>query len=126
LYSTLNGDAFLTGLAPVFNDVPESQSFPHVLIGNATEKPWHTLGGASSGLGWNATVTIHIYSQYQGDVEALTILERVVALLNFQTIAVTGFNTVIAQLDNTRVLVEDVDKVETRHVPAVFRFLVHQ
>jgi len=126
VYSTLNGDSTLTALAPVFNDVPEGEPFPHVEIGSATEKPWHTMGGASQGLGFNATITIHIWSRYQGDVEALTILDRVMALLNFATLSVAGFNSVLAEHDNTKVLVQDVDKVETRHIAAMFRFRVHQ
>jgi hypothetical protein len=125
IFSTLNGDATLTALCTVHNDVPESQEYPHIEIGSATEKPWHTLGGASVGIGWNATVTIHIWSRYQGDVEALTILDRVVALLNFTTLTVSGYPTVITEYDQARVLVQDVDKVETRHVAAIFRFRVH-
>jgi hypothetical protein len=126
IYALLSADATLLSLATVHNDVPEGQAFPHVEIGSATERPWHAFGGPTLGLGWNTTVTIHIWSRYQGDVEALTILDRVTALLNFATLSVSGFSSVLAELDNTRVLVQDVDKVETRHVAAMFRFRVQQ
>jgi hypothetical protein len=125
IYGVLNGDVTLVALVTgVFNDVPAGQVYPYVQIGSATQRPWHTFGGSSVGIGWNATVTVHIWSRYQGDVEALAILNRVVALLNFQAVAVTGYTTVICELDQARVLVEAVDKIETRHIPAVFRVRV--
>lgn len=126
VYSVLSTDGVLTGLAGVYNDVPEGAAYPHVQIGSGTEHPWHTMGGPTAGLGWNDTVTVHIWSRYQGDVEALTILSRVVALLNFVALSVTGYGTVMSSYDHARVLVESVDKVETRHVPAIFRIRVHE
>jgi len=135
LYSTLHGDAImatltapslLDGTAGVFNDVPDEQEYPHVQIGTATAHPWHTMGGASVGRGWNDTVTVHIWSRYQGDIEALTILDRVVALLDHASLTVSGYGTAISYLDEVRVLVEAVKKVETYHIPAVFRIQVHQ
>jgi hypothetical protein len=125
IFGVLHGDATLLALAPVYNDVPDGTAYPYVEIGTATERPWHTLGGATSGIGWNATVTVHIWSRYQGDLEALNILTRVTALLNFATLAVTGFTTALCEADQVKVLVEQVEKVETRHVAAIFRIRVH-
>jgi len=135
LYGKLHGDATLGALlAPsrrdggfgVFNDVPDEQPYPYVQIGSGRELPWHTMGTATDGIGWNDSVTVHIWSRYQGDVEALAILTRVVGLLNFASIPVTGFATQFISLEEARVLVEQVEKVETRHVSAVFRMQVHQ
>ena len=125
IYALLSGDIALMALTTVFNDVPQGAAYPHVQIASGTERAWHTMGGMTAGIGWNDTITLHIWSRYQGDLQALAILERLVALLNFTPIVVSGYPTVIAELDNARVLVEDVDKVETRHVPAIFRLRVH-
>lgn len=138
--SALSADSTLAGFlavsildgvsSAVFNDVPDQQTYPFVEIGSATMRPWHTMGGATSGLGWDDTVTTHVWSRYQGDLEALTIADRVIALLNFATISLAGFPTAIISVDDEHVpmhvLVESVDKVETRHVPIVFRVQVHQ
>lgn len=138
--SALSADSTLTGLlatsildgtsSGVFNDVPDEQTYPFVQIGSATMRPWHTMGGPTTGIGWDDTVTVHVWSRYQGDLQALTIADRVIALLNFATISVTGFPTAIISVDDEhipmRVLVEAVDKVETRHVPVVFCVKVHQ
>jgi hypothetical protein len=135
VYSTLHGDSTLQGLlaesildgsSAVFDDVPENQEYPLILIGGVIGKPWHTFGGASVGKGWDDRLTIHIYSRYQGDKEALEILDRVVALLDYASLSVTGYNTAICRLDERRVLVEQVNKIETYHVHAVFRWMVHQ
>lgn len=134
-YSTLHGDSTLGGLlaesildgsAAVFGDVPPNQEYPHIHIDTSRMRPWHTMGGATTGLGWNDTVTVHIWSQYEGDLEALNILDRVVTLLNFASLSVTGYNTVLINLEDAPVLVEMINKVEHRHIPAVFRVRVHQ
>jgi hypothetical protein len=124
-YSTLNGDATLAAMVTgVFNDVPDGQVYPFVQLGTATQRPWHTFGGPTVGLGWNTTVTVHVWSRFQGDSEALAILNRVMTLLNYVALSVTGYTTVMCELDQARVLVEQVDKIETRHIPAVFRVRV--
>jgi len=126
IYSTLHGDSTLLALVTgIFNDVPEGQLYPYIQIGTATEKPWDTFGGASTGIGWDDTVTVHVWSRYQGDSEALAILNRVVTLLNHVSLTVTGYGTVIIFSDQTRVLIEQVDKIETRHIAAIFRVMVH-
>lgn len=128
IYGVLSADAALLALATggVHNDIPDGQAFPHVLISRTTETPWHTLGGASTGLGWKEIVRIHVYSRYQGDIEALQIHERIVTLLNFQTLTVSGFTSVICEYEQGRMLVEDIDKIETRHWVGEFCVQVRQ
>jgi hypothetical protein len=127
VYGVLASDSTLLSLVTgVFNDVPEAQPYPFVQVGSGSEKPYHTMGGASVGIGWNDTVTVHIWSRYQGDLEALQIFARVNALLNFAALVVEGHTLVACELDQARVLVEAVNKVETRHIPAVYRVRVSQ
>lgn len=128
MYSTLTADATLMALAAggVHNDVPDGQMFPHVLITKATETPWHTLGGATSGLGWKVIARTHVYSRYQGDAEALDIHNRIVALVNFQEIPVSGYTAALWEYEQGRMLIEAIDKIETRHLVGEFCVRVRQ
>lgn len=132
LATLLAADATLMALVTdVVNDVPapsgpDALQYPYVLISNASELPWHTMGTATTGIGWHVVVRLHIYSRYQGDKEALTILERLVTLLNFQSLTVAGYGTMICEYQAGRVLVEDREKIEVRHIPAEFKFWAHQ
>lgn len=130
LYGVLSTDATLLTLCPdVLNFEPPSDPPERfLLIGNAIERSWNTLGGLSAGWGWRCEVTVHIYSYNRGEIEALQILSRVTALLNFQPLTVTGYPTAIVEYGEpgTKVLVETKDKRERRHIPAIFTVLVHE
>lgn len=134
IYAVLSGDSVLAGLSltdetpvvRVYNDVPDGTGYPHVLISKATETPKHTFGGPSTGLGWKNIIRIHTYSRYQGGKEALQIHDRIVALLNFQPLTVTGFPQVWVEYEQMREMVEDVEKIETRHLVDEFCVEVHQ
>lgn len=128
VYTRLNGDATLLALCPVLNYEPEEPFPAFIVVGNAVEQQWHTLGGTSQGWGWITTITVHIYSYYKGDLEALRILNRVTTLLNFYAMTVTGYSTVICEYGDklTKVLVETKNKQERRHIPAVFTIMVHE
>jgi hypothetical protein len=134
IYARLSGDATLTamlalkvqtGTPAVLNHVGAGQEYPYVLISGAREKSDHTFGGPSTGLGWNVMVPVYSMSQKTSDLEALTIHNRVVALLNFYAMTITGFTHVTCQYapggDVTgQVIVKDVDKLKTHQVAAEF------
>lgn len=128
IYGVLTSDSSLMTLATggVHNDVPDGQRFPHVLISRATETAWHTFGGAATGLGWKNIIRIHVYSRYQGDREALDIHERIVSLLNFQPMAVSGWGSCSVEYEQMRMMVEDLEKIETRHLVGEYCVLVQQ
>ena len=84
------------------------------------------MGGVSAGTGWEDIIRIHVYSRYQGDIEAMQIDERITALLNFQTLTVTGYSSVLVEREEMRLMVEDIDKIETRHLVSEYRVWVHQ
>jgi len=128
IYAVLVADSTLAALATggIHNDVPDGQAYPHVLISRASVVPWHTCGGASSGIGWNTIIRLHIYSRYQGETEALQISEQIAALLNFQALTVTGYPTALVALESSRVMVEAIEKIETRHLVDEYRVRVHQ
>lgn len=129
IVTRLEADATLQGLADFIGGYePEIPPENFIVVGNATEMPWHTLGGTSQGLGWETTVTVHCYSYYKGDLPALRMLTRVSELLSFYQLSVTGYTTVICEYaeQRTRVLVETKGKVDRRHIPAVFTVRVHE
>lgn len=128
VYARLNGDATLTALAPIVNDEAETQAHPFVLVPGANAVPWNTLGG----YGWECEITPVVYSQYEGDLEVIQIGERITALLNFYALAVTGYTTVICELDPdmSPVPIKSIttthQKVERRELSLRFRVRVHE
>jgi hypothetical protein len=138
IYGVLSADATLAGLSlsidtstgavttvAVYNDVPDGATYPHVLISDSIERPWHRFGGATTGIGWYDTVRLHIYSRYQGDKEAYQIRNRLVAMLNFQPLTVSGFSGSMVEYKPGRLLREAVEKIETRHVVDELHVKVH-
>lgn len=132
IWSVLSADATLAALAPVTNDATEDQTYPYILIANANGTPSNTFGGITQGFGWVCRVTVHGYSRYEGDQEVLTFMQRVIALLNFAALTITGYSTVICELDPdespmpAKVLLEYPQKVERRHMPVIFKITVHE
>lgn len=127
VYGVLSGDSTLTALATVTGDRSDDTPYPFVLVGDGIEKPWHGFGGASVNKGYNDLIRTHIYSSYEGDDEALTILDRIVTLLDYQALTVTGFSSVLCEYEQSRVLREsDADRIEVRHVVGEFRVRVRQ
>jgi hypothetical protein len=132
IYSILSSDTTLTDMAPVTNDATEDQTYPYILIANANATPWNTLGGTTRGFGWRLRVTVHGYSRYEGDRDVLTFMQRVVELLNFTTLTIAGYSTVMCELDPdespmpAKVLLEYPQKVERRHMPLIFKISVHE
>jgi hypothetical protein len=128
-FGLLSVDATLLALCPdVHGYEPDPPPDRFIVVGNATEQAAHTLGGVSSGWGWMGTLTVHIYSYQQDELEALQILKRCTALLNRPDgITVAGYLTAILEYGDkiTKVLTEVKDKRERRHIPALFTFMVH-
>jgi hypothetical protein len=118
--------SILDGTSPaIFNDVPDGQAYPYIDIGDdSTERTWNTIGGATTGIGFDDRIVVHIWSRYQGNTEGSLILQEVMRLLNFYDLTVSGYTSVICNFDNVKCLTEQVDKIETRHFPAVFRVRV--
>jgi hypothetical protein len=125
VYALLSGDATLTALATVTGDIGPTRTYPFVLVGDGIEKPWHGMGGATSNKGYNDILRTHIYSSYQGDSQALSILARISTLLDYASLTVTGYGSVVCEYEQARVLREtDADRIEIRHIPAEWRIRV--
>jgi hypothetical protein len=131
VYSRLSGDATLTTTlgAAVVNDEAEDQAHPFVLVPGAGAQPWNTLGLS---YGWQCELTPVVFSRYEGDLEAIQIAERVIALLNDYVFTVTGYQTVICEVDPDqsplpiKVKTEYPQKLERRALAVRFAITVHE
>ena len=116
IYSTLSGDSNLTTTlgASVFDDVPESTSFPYVQIGedNVIEFDTKDVNGSET------TLTLHIWSEYKGSKETKQIMDRVHDLLHDSSLSVSGFNLINLRFEFGDIMRDPDGK--TRH--GVMRF----
>lgn len=119
LIADTNLMALITG---VFDDVPLDQLMPYIEIGEATEGNFHTFDK----FGREVTEVINIYSGYAGYKEGLSILGRVVALLDYEPITLTDFNLVYLRYEDGSTNLETMDEGRTRRVSARFRAIVQE
>lgn len=113
----------LSGMsAAVFDDVPEDEPYPYVIIGEvvASEDNSHDVFGT------DGLFMCHIWSQYNGFREAYEIRDEIMQRVNYTSIPMEGHelsNVFIKHVD-TRSL-RDPDK-NIRHVAVKFHFSVRQ
>lgn len=121
ILAKLKGDATLMGMVTgVFDDVPQGQSFPFIQVGTATETPRNTFGRK----GREATITLDIFSRYQGFKEALQIYSRVDELLDGEPLTLQSYQLVFLQNDGMNTILGP-DGI-TRHIPARYRAFVQE
>lgn len=102
-------------LAPVLDDVPDSQPYPYVSFGAILEDP----ADAHNQRGIDALVSLHVWSKAEGYREADAIFAELDALLDRQPLVVTGWTDVSIALDDSSA-VRDPDP-NIRHISARYR-----
>lgn len=123
IYDELTGDATLMGLVTgVFDDVPKDQEYPYVVIGTDTETNFNTFDKQ----GREVVATIMIYSQYAGFKEAKTILNRIVELLDYESITLSNFNLVYIRYDAGDTSYNTIDEGRTKQAAARFRIIAQE
>jgi len=123
VYSVLKHDATLTTRAPggVWDHVPQDPTWPYVRLGGFVEDPDDTFGRQ----GRRVTFVVPAWSQYAGVSEGYGIIDRVLALLRYTTLTLTGW-----EHHDTRHLTTEVDEpqlvdaVQVQHVWAEFEVFV--
>lgn len=126
VYAALTGDATLRTLAPggVWDHVPEDPTWPYVRIGELSEAPRDTSGVQRR----KVAITIHAWSQYRGRAEALAIIDRVVALLRYTALTLTGWVHESADTTHDATEADEPmlldDAVEVQHALADFTVYV--
>lgn len=99
----------------IFDEVPQGESFPYIVIGDDDLKPWDL----DCKLGFEALITIHAFSRYKGRKEAKEIGAKIYDLLHNASIVTDNFASAVCVLDMQTTMVEG-DGV-TRHLVARFR-----
>ena len=100
--------------ASVFDDVPESTSFPYVVLGEDNIQEF----GTKDVDGTDTTLTLHIWSEYKGSKETKEIMDRIHDLLHDSSLSVSGFNLINLRFEFSDIMRDPDGK--TRH--GVMRF----
>lgn len=125
LYAALTGDTQLVDLLAgdgVYDFVPERAPFPYIHLGEATETPRN----AHDNWGRETLVTLHIWSQYRGYAQALTIAVRVMQVLDHQPLTVAGHHHIATRYVQLLTLTDPEPPGDIRHVPISFRVTTEQ
>lgn len=118
IYALLQGDPGL-GLDigdRVYDEVPESAARPYVTIGDAVETPANDVAAFGS----RVVETLHVWSDYLGFAQALTVADHLIRLLDHQALEVPGRGLVYAHHEQT-ITLRDPDP-DVRHVAVRFAF----
>jgi len=122
-YAALTGDALLMNLVTgVFDNVPEGQAYPYVVLGEGTEIADNRHGG----FGRQTTQTLHVWSRYRGYSQGLAIAARMVAVLDHQPLTVTGLHHVSTRFEFQQTLTDPEPPGDIRHIPVRFRTVTEQ
>ena len=124
IYTLLIGDlALMAILEGVFDYPPDNMAYPFIQIGAVTSTEYRTL----SRPGEEVTVTIHIYSDYLGNKEALEILDEVNRLMGDVTnISISNYTLIASWFEFYEVLRDHLsaEGLILCHIPVRYRFKV--
>lgn len=109
-----------TGTRTVYDEVPDTATLPYIVIGNDTIVADNT----DSYVGFEATVTIHTWSDFNGYKEIKTMQDEIYNLLNRHELVITGYNTINCIQEYSEPFL-DPDGI-TRHGVQRFRVLFNQ
>jgi hypothetical protein len=112
VFAKLNAAPLLTGR--VYDQVPESASFPFVSLGSIIEFP----DDAHDAQGLTSMVTVHIWSKAPGNGEVFDLFAAVDAALDRVPLTVAGFKDV--QIKHTQHLTVDDPDPLVRHISAQY------
>lgn len=119
IVARLTGDEYLMGIVSgVYDDVPQDAESPYVVVGEASEAAMNTFNRK----GRESTLTIHIYSEYEGFKEGLRILERLTDLLDGEPLTLATQQLIHLIFDN----VQTIDGETFKHLPVTFRAVVQE
>ena len=124
IYGLLNVSAMTTlATGGVYQDVPQDTSFPYL----AFEVRENDTNGTFGQIFYSMGVDIHCYSQYEGNQQADTIINKAVQLLTYQTPSMSNFTALFLIHDGSSNLPDiDVNVVPTKHLLAEFTLTVSE
>ncbi|WP_432135874.1 DUF3168 domain-containing protein [Streptomyces sp. bgisy154] len=116
--AALQADAPLTALVSgVVDYVEEGLAYPYIELGDSLETP----ANAHDRHGSEVLQTLHIWSQYRGHAQALTIAARVMQALDHTPLAITGHRWCWTRFVSLQTLADPEPPGDIRHVPMTFR-----
>lgn len=105
---------------PVYDDVPQSETFPYVVIGDDTATDF----SGDAYLGTNATLTVHVWSQQSGRTETKAIQQQIDDALNRHKLAVDGLTVITLDREYIETTLDPDGR--TRHGVQRFRLYGHE
>ncbi|MGW9242579.1 DUF3168 domain-containing protein [[Kitasatospora] papulosa] len=119
----LYGDGTLAGMVEsVYDYLPETASYPFVVLGEAVETPDNRHGG----FGRQTVITLHVWSQYEGYAEALRIGERITELLDHQALNVPNLDHISTRYEFAQTLTDPEPPGNIRHLVLRYRVVTEQ
>jgi hypothetical protein len=119
IITKLRSDETLSSLVSgIFDDVPQGQPFPFIVIGEMSETPFSTFGRS----GRTSSITVNILSQYKGFKEATGIYAQVNQLLDGQELTLGGYALISLRFTTSQFIKDG----ETRHIPAVYEVITQE
>ncbi|NIQ01590.1 MAG: DUF3168 domain-containing protein [Nitrospinaceae bacterium] len=121
VFQLLTGNSTLMGMVGnrIYDDVPQTDGYPYVVLGELDETEANTDDAAQMGL---ASLTIHTYSRQPGRKETNDIQKEIVNTLHRAAVSVSGFNFVSIDHEQTQSF-KDADG-KTRHGITEFNFII--
>jgi hypothetical protein len=101
----------------IYDGVPNSAKYPYINIGDLIETPFNTFGRS----GRRVTITLHVWSQYSGYKEALTIYGRINELVDGQEFTLNGHTFILSRFEQAEPML-DADGI-TRHIPIQYEVI---
>jgi hypothetical protein len=91
--SALAADSTFMAAVPggVWDYVPADPTWPYVCLESAREEAVDTLGAGFGSQGRTVSLTLTIFSAYQGRLEQLSILASAICVLRNTTLTITGW-----------------------------------
>lgn len=123
IFDLLRADATLQGLLGgatprIYDWIPDNPTYPLVAVGDIVCVDF----GTHTSSGFEATLSIHVFTQSAGRKDALTIMARVYQLLHEVDLAVTNFPTLSCREASREVIREEDGK--THHGICRYRILI--
>lgn len=124
VYALLTADPELSGLlvGGVYDYTPETAPYPFLVIGEAVDTPDNRLDG----FGWQTLVTLHVWTQAEGNRQGLEIGARVTALLDHQPLTLPGYAHVATRHEFGQTLVDPEPPGNIRHLVQRYRVITEQ
>lgn len=104
IYARLHGGLRDLGgsIVTVGNSIPQETVMPYVQIGESTAADISAHGEP----GQEVTVTLHVWSSYDGDEEADSICDQILQALSIVPLSVPGFSVPQSNLDYSDVMID--------------------